>query len=221
MKIALLSEKYTPDPGGLAISIGRLAHLLASAGHAVRIFAPTMGLPASEKRTLPSGGPSVTRFGAHKRVDDTLVDWFELIVAEHRREPFDLLHAYFLPQAGFVAAYAGKYLGIPSVVSIRGNDIERAAFDPARFSHLLYALQNASAVTTNASELARKAKAFVDREVILIPNGVDSDHFKPLERNEALAEALGIDEGRKGKEERRAVIGFAGNCARKKDCIRY
>jgi len=215
MKIALLSEKYTPDPGGLAISTGRLAHLLASTGHTVRVIAPTSGLPASEQRTLPSGGPSVTRFGARKRTDDTLVDWLEHIVTEHRREPFDLLHAYFLPQAGFVAAYAGKYLGIPSVVSMRGNDIERAAFDPARFSHILYALQNASALTTNAGELARKAKAFVDREVIVIPNGVDAGHFKPMERNEALAEALGVD-NRKGKEERSAVIGFAGELREKK-----
>jgi hypothetical protein len=85
----------------------------------------------------------VTRFGAHKRVDDTLVDWFELIVEEHQREPFDLIHAYFLPMAGFVGTYAGKYLNIPSVVSIRGNDIERAAFDPSKFSHVMYALQNA------------------------------------------------------------------------------
>ena len=170
MKIALLSEKYTPDLGGLAISTGRLARLLTSAGHEVRVFAPTLNLPPSEKRILPASRLHVTRFGARKRVDDTLVDWFELLVAEHRREPFDILHAYFLPQAGFVAAYAGKYLGIPSVVSIRGNDIERAVFDPAKFSHVMYALQNASAVTTNASELAHKAKAFLNREVFLIPN---------------------------------------------------
>ena len=154
MKIALLSEKYTPDIGGLAISTGRLGHLLASTGHEIRVFAPSSNLPASEKRTLPSNGVSVTRFGRHKRMDDTLVDWFELIVEEHHREPFDLIQAYFLPQAGFVAAYAGKYLNIPSVVSIRGNDIERAAFDPDRFSHVMYALQHASAVTTNASILA-------------------------------------------------------------------
>ena len=163
MKIALLSEKYTPDLGGLAISAERLARLLSSAGHEVRVFAPTLSALPSEARTLHSNGIHLTRFGAHKRVDDTLVDWFELIVAEHEREPFDILHAYFLPQAGFVAAYTGKYLGVPSVVSIRGNDIERAAFDPAKFSHVMYALQNASAVTTNASELARKAKAFVER----------------------------------------------------------
>lgn len=224
MKIALLSEKYTPDIGGLAISTERLARLLTSAGHAVRVFAPTpstalrtsSNLTPSEKRTLPSGGVSVTRFGAHKRVDDTLVDWFELIVSEHRREPFDILHAYFLPQAGFVAAYAGKYLNVPSVVSVRGNDIERAAFDPSKFSHVMYALQNASAVTMNASELAKKAKAFVDREVFLIPNGIDTERFKPMERNEALAEMLLNTKDTKGHKEKVAVIGFIGELREKK-----
>src|SRR5688572_22262319 len=113
MHIALLSEKYTPDVGGLAISTGRLAHLLTRAGHAVHVFAPILSLPASERRTLIISGVHVTRFGAHKRVDDTLLDWFEVIAEEHRRQPFDVLHAYFLVQAGFVAAYAGSYLQLP------------------------------------------------------------------------------------------------------------
>src|SRR5690349_5720763 len=161
MKIAFLSEKYTPDIGGLAISAERLARLLASTGHQVHIFAPTGSLSAAETRSYSSNGISTTRFGAHKRVDDTLVDWFELLVQEHRRAPFDVIHAYFLTQAGFVAAYVGRYLNIPSVVSARGNDLERAVFDPSRASHILYSLQHASAVTTNSNELARKARALV------------------------------------------------------------
>jgi glycosyltransferase involved in cell wall biosynthesis len=222
MKIALLTEKYTPDIGGLAISTKRLARLLASAGHTVRVFTPSLSLPPSEKRTLPSSGVSVTRFGAHKRVDDTLVDWFELIVAEHEREPFDLIHAYFLPMAGFVSVYAGKYLNIPSVVSIRGNDIERAAFDPSKFSHVMYALQNASAVTTNASELAKKAKAFINREIHMIPNGIDTDHFKPMERNEALASSILDSDSLLSITRKQAsrihtpIIGFVGELRQKK-----
>ena len=210
MKIALLSEKYTPDIGGLAISTGRLGDLLSAAGHDVRLFAPTVNLPPTIKQTQRSGGVYITRFGAHKRVDDTLVDWFELIVDEHKHEPFDLIHAYFLPMAGFVGAYSGKYLKVPSIVSIRGNDIERAAFDPGKFSHVMYALQNANAVTTNASELAKKAKAFIDREIHLIPNGIDTGHFKPVGRNEVLAEALGV-ENRTSK-----VVGFVGELREKK-----
>ena len=208
MKIALLTEKYTPDIGGLAISSERLARLLSSAGHDVRVFSPSRSLPPSEKRTLTSSEVSVTRFGAHKRVDDTLVDWLELIVEEHKREPFDVLHAYFLPQAGFVASYAGKYLGIPSVVSIRGNDIERAAFDPSKFSHVMYALQNASEVTSNANELIKKTKAFIDREIHLIPNGIDAELYKPMPKNDVLAQAIGIDDN--------PVLGFVGELREKK-----
>jgi glycosyltransferase involved in cell wall biosynthesis len=215
MKLALLSEKYTPDLGGLAISTGRLGDSLAAAGHDVRLFVPTPNLPATIQQTQRSGGVHLTRFGAHKRVDDTLVDWFELIVEEHQREPFDLIQAYFLPLAGFVGAYAGKYLDIPSVVSIRGNDIERAAFDPGKFSHVMYALQNANTVTTNASILAKKAKAFIDREIPVIPNGIDTTLFKPMERNEVLAETVGVETGKK-KEERSMVIGFVGELREKK-----
>ena len=229
MKIALLTEKYTPDIGGLAISSERLACLLTSAGYEVRVFSPTFSLPPSEQRTLPSSGVVVTRFGTRfdtrKRADDTLVDWLDLITEEHAREPFDILHAYFLTQAGFIATLAGRYLNIPSVVSIRGNDVDRAAFDPARFSHTLFALQNANVVTANAKESIRKAKAFFDREIILIPNSVDTNHFKPMGKNLALLESLGLE--RKRKEERsvsgkwivesdEAVIGFVGELREKK-----
>jgi len=222
MKIALLTEKYTPDIGGLAISSERFARSLSTAGYEPRVFAPTLSLPPSEQQTHISSGVSVTRFGAHKRVDDTLVNWFELIVEEHKREPFDLLHAYFLTQAGFVATYAGKYLNIPSVVSIRGNDIERSAFDPSKFSHVMYALQNASAVTTNATELAKKAKAFIDREIFLIPNGVDTEHFKPTKKNDTLANALLESDsllsvsGEQAPRLQNPVIGFVGELREKK-----
>ena len=209
MKIALLSEKYTPDIGGLAISSGRLAKLLHSAGHQIRIFAPTSNLPASETQTLTHEEISVTRFGTHKRVDDTLVDWFELLVTEHQSEPFDILHAYFLPQAGFVAAYAGKYLDIPSIVSARGNDLERAVFDPPRMAHIFYALQHATAVTTNTTEMVKKAQALVPGlDVTLIPNSVDAAHFRPFPKNHVLAEALDLGH--------LPVIGFVGELREKK-----
>lgn len=209
MKIALLSEKYTPDIGGLAISAARLGSLLASAGHQVLVFAPGGGLLPAERRTLDHAGVCITRFGLRKRLDDTLVDWFELVVEEHRRAPFDILHAYFLPQAGFVAAYAGNYLGVPAVVSARGNDLERAVFAPDRAAHVLYALERADAITTNAAGLARKARALVPgREIVIIPNGVDSERFIPLSRTPALADHLGLKEV--------PVIGFAGELREKK-----
>ncbi|HET9910180.1 MAG TPA: glycosyltransferase family 4 protein [Anaerolineales bacterium] len=225
MKIALLTEKYTPDIGGLAISTERFARLLSSAAHEVHVFAATSNLSPSEKRTLSHDQIHVTRFGAHKRVDDTLVDWFELVIEEHHRNPFDVLHAYFLTQAGFIATYAGRYLNIPSVVSIRGNDIERAAFDPSKFSHVMFALQNASAVTANAKELVDRTRAFVDREIVLIPNGIDTDHFKPSEKIPKLVQTLRLIEASslpfsswttQTSPFHHRAIGFAGELREKK-----
>ena len=216
MKIAFLTEKYTPDIGGLAISSDRLTGLLGSAGHHVRVLAPTMNLSPAETRTLSSGGIHVTRFGARKRVDDTLVDWIELLLEEHRREAFDVIHAYFLAQAGFIAAYDGRYLNVPSIVSARGNDLERAIFDPARAAHILYALRHASVVTTNATELSKKAVALVPGlDVVLIPNGIDSEHFKPLPHNTALAESLSLT-NKDPRDTSGRVIGFAGELREKK-----
>ncbi|HUF00546.1 MAG TPA: glycosyltransferase family 4 protein, partial [Anaerolineales bacterium] len=57
------------------------------------------------------------------------------------------------------------------------------------------------------------AKAFTEREIDLIPNGIDVDHFKPVEKNKRLAEALGLDTG-KMKEDR--VVGFVGELREKK-----
>ena len=108
-----------------------------------------------------------------------------------------------------MAAYAGNYLGIPSVVSARGNDLERAVFDPARAAHIFYALQHASAVTTNTIEMVKKAQALIPGlEVTLIPNSVDTEQFHPLPKNEVLAEALKLG--------CLPVIGFVGELREKK-----
>lgn len=234
MKIGLLSDTYAPDIGGLAISAARLAELLAAAGHETRVYAPDGQLSAYGRQTISSNKVGVTRFGIRKQIEDTLLDWHDLIAAEHQRVPFDLLHAFSLSRAGFVATYAGKYLGIPSVVTLRENDIERAPFDPAKFSHAIYALQNADAVAASASELARKAKAFVERDICLLPNGVDAERFKKLPRDAALAQSLGVNSASLGtaqtaendpgatmlsartKKSRRPVIGFAGELKSRK-----
>jgi glycosyltransferase involved in cell wall biosynthesis len=64
-------------------------------------------------------------------------------------------------------------------------------------------------VTTNASVLREKAKAFLDRDISLIPNGIDGELFKPLERNTILANALGF-------HDQDNIIGFVGELREKK-----
>ena len=74
----------------------------------------------------------------------------------------------------------------------------------------MYALQHAGAVTANARELVDRARAFFDREIVLIPNGISVEHFKPVEKNPALARTFGI------RSSEVPVIGFAGELREKK-----
>jgi hypothetical protein len=66
-------------------------------------------------------------------------------------------------------------------------------------------------VTTNAAELAKKAKALVPGlQVDVIPNGIDAEHFKPLPRNNLLLESLGLIETAS------CAISFAGELREKR-----
>ncbi len=209
MRIALVSEQFPPDAGGLAVSAGRLACSLAAAQHTVEVFAPSKQVAPGAVASEHQAGVHVRRLGAHQRTDDTLADLLAALVAAHETQPYDLFHGFYLVQAGFVAAYAGHYTGTPSVVSARGNDLDRAVLDPGKAAHVLYALQHADAVTANSRQLARKAEALAPgRIVTLVPNGVDHLLFAPSPRDEALAQDLDLG-GRR-------VLGFIGEARAKK-----
>ena len=209
MKILLNTEKYPPDIGGLAVSVERLARLLLSGGQAVQVVVPSTEIEPGQRAASDHGGIAVHRFGLQRRVEDSLADWFDLLVEVARQDRIDVIHGYFLSKAGFLAAYAGNYLGLPSIVSARGNDLDRAVFDPGKAAHILYALQHASAVTANSRRLASQAQALAPgRPVVHIPNGVDGSHFRPLDRDVALAEGLGLGNT--------AVLAFVGEARAKK-----
>ncbi len=211
-RIALLTEKYPPEVGGLAVSAARLARLLSQGPvpFDVHVFCLTTRLEAGRQASEVREGITIHWLGEHKKPEDSLSAWYEQVVEQHRLAPFDLLQAYFITKAGFVGVYAGRTLGVPCIASARGNDLERAVFDPGRAGHSLYALQHASLVTANASHLAAKARALAPgQEVVLVPNGVDSEQFCPAPADADLAGGLGIAPGE-------AVIGFAGEARAKK-----
>jgi len=209
MNICILSDKFPPDPGGLAVSTRRLARGLALAGHTVCVSAPATSVAPGNVAAFNDGDISVSRIGPHRRADDTLADWFDHIVALHTAHRFDVIHAMYIAQPAFVAVAAARYLGLPSVISARGNDLDRAAFDPGKFSQIAWSLQNASAVTAVTTDLVRKARALAPGiEPHWIPNGVDTALFSPGPRDEALASSLNLAAA--------PVIAFVGEARQKK-----
>ena len=209
MEICLLSHKYPPDVGGLAISAQRLAKGLVSAGQVVHVVAPDESLLPGQITRVATDNLFLTRFGVSRRTDDTRVAWFELLVGLHQQVQFDVLHGYYLAGSGFVTVYAARYLGIPSVVSARGNDLERSVFDPAQTGGIVWALEKATAVTAVSHDLAQKAKALANCHPFTIANGVGTNRFAPMPPDEALRAELGLKPGI-------PVLGFVGEARLKK-----
>jgi glycosyltransferase involved in cell wall biosynthesis len=208
MKICLLSNTYPPDVGGLAVSARRTAQNLVAVGHNVHVSAPTESLPPDSWGWESDGLVTVHRLGAHRRVRETLTDWFERTAELDREEDFDLFHGHFVTYAAYVACLVARYRGKKAVVSARGNDLDVSPFDDRRALLVLKALEWADAVVAVTEDLARKAAALSERDVRVIHNGVDADLFAPAEPDPALRNSLGLDE--------RPVIGFIGEARAKK-----
>lgn len=209
MRIALLSDRYPPDPGGLAQAAERIATGLVGAGFEVDVCAAAPGAMPGSCHEDRAGSATVLRLGAHRREEDTAADLLDVLAARHAARPYDVVHGLYLVRSGFLAAYAGGYLGVPSVVSARGNDLDRSVLDAARSAPILFALQQATVVTAVSTELARKAQALApSASVDVVPNGVDTTRFAPMRRDPSLVRLLALD----GRE----VVGFTGELRQKK-----
>ncbi|HEY6553681.1 MAG TPA: glycosyltransferase, partial [Vicinamibacteria bacterium] len=204
-----MSDRFPPDPGGLAVAAARVARGLCAAGDEVEVHAvSTEGVPGVVREEIRDG-VRVRRLGAQRRPEDTSADVLDRLFARHRERPYDLVHGFYLVRSGFLAAYAGSYLGVPSVVSARGNDLDRSVLDPAAAPFVLKALALATCVTAVSRELARKASALEPgARVEVVPNGVDTGVFRPVAGDSVLRRTLGL----RG----RAVVGFAGELRSKK-----
>jgi len=79
-----------------------------------------------------------------------------LELARERR--YDLMQAFYASITAFPTVYTARELNIPSIVSIRGNDIIRDAFHSERFSYLKWALENATQFTAVSQEGLHRAR---------------------------------------------------------------
>jgi len=209
MRVCVVPHKYWPDTGGVAVASQRYARGLTRAGHEVSVVWRDSALPPGARARSVLEQADCLRVGPYRKPEDTLSGWFEAVVEEHRRAPFDVVVGRYVSEAAFVAVLAARFLELPVVVSARGNDLDRAVFDPAKFSGIQYTLSQASAVTCVSTELARKVVALVPTaKPRVIHNGVDLELFSPGPRDEALTSSWlpGVDH----------VLGFFGEARTKK-----
>lgn len=110
------------------------------------------------------------------------------VVVEHHRRPFDVLHAMWADEPGFVAVTAGRLLKVPAIVSLLGGELVR--FPDIGYGGQLsyinqwlirFALHGAVCVTAGSPHLRELARPHVNPEQLqLMPLGIDTDLFQPV-----------------------------------------
>ncbi len=170
-RIALITCDNIFEAGGVGTSIVRLARGLSTAGN---MHVDIVMLDAGKQAKFKSGGKNgitqldrevdgVTIFrlspwtGGTKTAQHWVDIHYALLELSAERH-YDLLHAFYASIAGFPTVYAAHELHLPSVVSIRGNDINRDVFHTERFHHLKWALENATAITAVSQEGLQRAR---------------------------------------------------------------
>jgi glycosyltransferase involved in cell wall biosynthesis len=138
------------------------------------------------------GAKVIALGGATRRGPATLGVWrstLDVLRREHRRRPFDVVHAFWATESGLLGALAGRLLRIPTLVSLAGGELvalpeigygdQRAPWERLK---VRASLRLASLVSAGSNLLLQLAERHVGRPKLRrAPLGVDLELFHPAE----------------------------------------
>jgi L-malate glycosyltransferase len=206
-----ITERFTPDVGGLARSATRLVNTLCSLD--IKIDVVTWSRYLQPGEVLPpeslEANFCVYRIGLYRHWDMTMPHTLNVLDWLYETRGYDAIWGHYLFPSGFLAAWFAALKDIPSTVSARGNDIDREMFPPGDFARLQWTLQHAKVITAVSADMAKKIQRLCGRDdVVVLKNAVDTKIFHPYSQVN-LKESLGIapDE---------VVLAFCGELREKK-----
>ena len=132
MKICFVSRRFFPAISGMSVYAANLLRELVAAGHQVTMISQYRGDEFGKR--VYGGGPPPTvpgvrvvgleQLGEQSTGDfeRDIVAMRDAVIAEHRRAPFDVLHAQYGYPTGWATILASRAIGVPNVVSIQGGD---------------------------------------------------------------------------------------------------
>ena len=190
MRLAYVVPALTGS-GGVVRSASRMIAAMRGAGHTVRAISPDVDLFPGDTVS----DDDAWRFGVREPARPE--DWIAPATAAVRAFVPDLVVAYYGTLAGYAGAMAAAAAGVPAVVCLRGNDVDRDPDLPERRERLTRAVTSAAAVTTVSREMAARLRALCGVEARFVSNSVDTAVFHPdPAAGAAFRDAHGLDAGR-------------------------
>src|SRR5437763_4217849 len=219
LRLALTTCDNIFDAGGVNTSIIRIARGLSTNYNAQ---VDILMLHADQHAEFnPHGGNGVIKLDQH--LDN--VTMFKLTswtggssAAQHwvdvhyallelaRERRYDLMQAFYASITGFPTVYAALELNIPSIVSIRGNDIIRDVFHSERFPSLKWALENATQFTAVSQEGLQRARILsaCPNKVSMILNRIQPEDYsegtQEFDVSRPIIGSLAVFKNKKGIE---------------------
>ena len=177
-KICLTTLEFPPDVGGVGESVQRIAQMLTDLGYEVHVavfralfrqetqMAATGKYRRSGYQTSEQKGVMVHRlFPAVRstvaKEQDYLCDLYGLLQRLHQQYQFDLFHAFFINEMGFLTTLLARENNLPVINSVRGADLHKHIFNPQQQGQILWTLENSSWTTFVSRDLMYKARTLV------------------------------------------------------------
>jgi len=190
MRLLLVNYEYPPVGAGAATATQAIARNLLALGHQVTVLTGNFrDLP----RRSDENGVTVERVACLRQRADrcsvfemftfTVSALFSLPSVRATADP-DALIIFFSFPTGPVGAAARSWYELPYLVSLRGGDVPGLTPEVNWLHRLLapirrHVLEQAAAVVANAEGLRKLSEAVDPTPVRVIPNGVDTEFFRP------------------------------------------
>ena len=155
--------------GGAARSSKRVINNLRHLGHLVIQVSPDEGVFPNERVQTQHHWLFSPSRGLQQHCD-------EVLRAIKVWKP-DIVLGWYGSSGGFVAVSASAQCSVPSIVCLRGNDIDLDFFRPDRHALLTWTLQKATAISCVSTRMTHKVHRWFEKESTFIPNAVDSTLF--------------------------------------------
>ncbi|NDJ16445.1 glycosyltransferase [Myxacorys almedinensis A] len=214
-KICITTLEFPPDVGGVGESVSRIAKLLTHEGYEVHV-----AVFRSKQRLVPDGvrrqasckttlqeGIHVHRIQSAAReavpeIQDFFSEVYFYLRQLHERHSFDVFHAFFLNETGYVTTLLAKEFNVPVINSVRGSDLHKHIFNPKTHGQIAWMLDNSSWTTFVSRDLQRRAIALVPNvrsKSSAFWNSIVPFEFAPLPKPALLAQRSGIVIGSTGR----------------------
>ena len=173
--VLFVCETYPPQTGGLARAAQRISEAVSPHCRTLRRLCLDRQLSPAQARWDEEH--SMIRLGPLPDEEETwqLVEQFVAHL-----QPLDLVHSFYAGQLGSAAVLAAGRRGLPSLVSLRGNDLDRGVYRAKTSSLLRLTLEHATAITCVSREQVHKLSVWFGRkDGHYIANSVDGQAFYP------------------------------------------